>query len=88
MTDDTDSDGDDMTSTNWAFEIGDTFRFQVGDDMEGVEFAIVSRDRAHGMRTYLLVSHDPEHHGATRVEFEQTLAAMREMEAILGERQL
>ena len=52
--------------------------------MAGVEFAVVSRDWAHGLRTYLLAAADAEHHGATRIETEQTLVAMREIEAILG----
>ena len=73
-----------MTPKPWAFEIGDRFRLQVGDDMEGVEFAIVSRDTAHGMRTYLLVCCDPDCQSPPMIETEGMLSALREVEALLG----
>jgi hypothetical protein len=74
-----------MTPSSWAFQIGEVFTLAVGDCMGGVEFKVVSRDFAHGLRTYLLHSQDPGYPGLTRVETERMLQAMREMDRILGE---
>lgn len=74
-----------MAPPPWAFQIGETFRFVVGDRMGGGEFAVVSRDVAHSLRMYLLHSHDPDYPGLTRIETEAMLLAIRDMGRILGE---
>ena len=73
-----------VTPPALAFQIGEVFKFAVGDCMGGVQFAVVSRDVAHGLRTYLLLSQDPDYPGLTRIETEAMLLAMREMERILA----